>query len=152
MPRRAQPDYYVGRPVVGVNVVDVDSDEIDWGVVMDGNVQIFNSDPERLMSEEELNKLESTVLLRVIRSEDETRLQFGYPGVGDAPAEIVQELAFNPTQYMIADKNYNEGHPEAPQRTDDHDEFLTPDMPEDRLQEGPENPEEEADGTPEEEA
>ena len=136
---KPQADHYVGRSVVNANM-PTDSEEIDWGVMLDGNVQIFNDDPEREQPED-LSKAVGTQLLRVILSEDETRLQFGYTKQ-DAPAEIVTEISFSPLAYMISDGAYADG-PHAPQVAE---ELEIPAEPVERIAEGKEEAIEENQG------
>ena len=136
MGQKPQADYYVGRPVIGVSIAD---EEIapyhDWGVTLEGNVRIYNDDPENTVTEEELDRLEGTQLLRVILSEKATRLQFGRTKQDGTPPEIFGELAYTPGAYKIADSEF--GGPVTPQRTDDHENLMTPDEPTDRIAKGP---------------
>jgi hypothetical protein len=133
MTQKPQADYYVGRNVSGIQT---SPDSNEWGVSLSGNVRISNVDEEREAPEDLVN-LAGTQLLRVILSQEETRLQFGLPDAQGGPATIVGEIPFTPAKYQISDGAY-EGGPHTPQLGDDLLEI--PEEPVERIAEGPEPP------------
>lgn len=122
--------YFTGRPFVKL----VEGKDGQWSIVLDGEGEIVNKDPDKPLPDEET--LKGTQFIRPIYSELDTRLQFG------VNENVATEVTLTPALYSMIDPAYTPEGEVYPQVPVDYEEEIPLDPSDERVADGPENPNE----------